>query len=45
MGIYEEQVLPRIINVACGMKPLRQYRQRVCAGLRGRVLEVGFGSG
>ena len=45
MGIYEDKVLPHIINLACGMKPLRQYRERACAGLRGRVLEVGFGSG
>lgn len=45
MGIYDEQVLPRVINVACGMKSLRKHRQRVCEGLHGRVLEVGFGSG
>jgi ubiquinone/menaquinone biosynthesis C-methylase UbiE len=45
MGIYDEQVLPRFINVACGMKSLRKHRQRVCEGLHGRVLEVGFGSG
>jgi ubiquinone/menaquinone biosynthesis C-methylase UbiE len=45
MGIYDEQVLPRIINVACGMKTLERHRQRVCEGLHGRVLEVGFGSG
>jgi ubiquinone/menaquinone biosynthesis C-methylase UbiE len=45
MGIYDAQVLPRIINVACGLKPLRPLRQRVCEGLHGRVVEVGFGSG
>jgi ubiquinone/menaquinone biosynthesis C-methylase UbiE len=45
VGLYEEQVLPRVINVACGMKSLRKHRQRVCEGLHGRVLEVGFGSG
>lgn len=45
MGIYDEQVLPRVINIACGMKSLRKHRQRVCEGLHGRVLEVGFGSG
>jgi ubiquinone/menaquinone biosynthesis C-methylase UbiE len=45
VGVYEEQVLPRFINVACGLKSLREYRQRVCEGLHGRVLEVGFGSG
>jgi len=45
MGIYEEHVLPRIINVACGMKTLRELRERACEGLSGRVVEVGFGSG
>jgi ubiquinone/menaquinone biosynthesis C-methylase UbiE len=42
---YGEQVLPRIVNAACGMKVAREQRERVCAGLRGRVVEVGFGSG
>lgn len=45
MGIYAEQVLPRIINVACGTKANRPLRQRVCAGLHGQVVEIGFGSG
>jgi ubiquinone/menaquinone biosynthesis C-methylase UbiE len=45
MGTYTEKVLPHIINVACNMKSNREYRQRVCEGLRGDVLEIGFGSG
>ncbi len=45
MGIYAEHVLPRIINVACGMKASDPLRDRTCAGLRGRVVEIGFGSG
>jgi SAM-dependent methyltransferase len=45
MGIYGEQVLPRIIDVACGMKNARPLRQRVCDGLEGEVVEIGFGSG
>ena len=45
MGIYGEQVLPRIVNVVCGMEVAREQRQRVCAGLHGQVVEVGFGSG
>jgi len=45
MGFYDERVLPRIIDVACNMKPLRPLRQRVCRGLHGQVVEVGFGSG
>lgn len=45
MGLYDEQILPRVINVVCGLKTLHPYRGRVCEGLHGRVLEVGFGSG
>lgn len=45
MGFYGEQILPRIIDKACGMKTVRPYRERVCADLRGEVIEVGFGSG
>jgi SAM-dependent methyltransferase len=45
MGVYDEHVLPRLINVVCNVKPLRPLRQRVCTGLHGRVVEVGFGSG
>jgi ubiquinone/menaquinone biosynthesis C-methylase UbiE len=45
MSIYGEHVLPRIINVACNVKPNRELRKRVCAGLAGDVIEIGFGSG
>jgi len=45
MGIYSEHVLPRVINVACGMKSSDPLRERVCAGLEGEVVEIGFGSG
>jgi ubiquinone/menaquinone biosynthesis C-methylase UbiE len=45
MGIYGEHVLPRIINVACGVKTAEPLRHRTCADLHGRVVEIGFGSG
>lgn len=45
MGVYAEQVLPRIIDAACGMKSSHPLRTRVCGGLHGRVVEIGFGSG
>ena len=45
MGVYGEQVAPRIINVACGLKSNDKLRRRVCEGLSGEVLEIGFGSG
>jgi SAM-dependent methyltransferase len=45
MGVYERQVLPRILNFACGTKSVEPMRRRVCAGLAGDVVEIGFGSG
>ena len=45
MGLYGDRILPRIINVACGMKASDPQRARVCAGLDGEVIEIGFGSG
>ncbi len=45
MGLYGEQVVPRFVNFACGMKALHRLRSRACAGLEGDVLEIGFGSG
>ena len=45
MGVYGEHVLPRIVNAACGMKASDPLRQRVCEGLAGDVVEIGFGSG
>lgn len=45
MGMYREQVLPRIINVACGLKMVEPLRRRTCEGLYGEVIELGFGSG
>jgi ubiquinone/menaquinone biosynthesis C-methylase UbiE len=45
MGLYGERVLPRIINAMCGTKAVEPLRQRVCAGLSGDVIEIGFGSG
>src|SRR5215212_4236081 len=45
MGLYEEHVLPRMIDVLCNLKVATPQRQRVCSGLAGEVVEIGFGSG
>lgn len=45
MGIYADHVLPRFINKACGIKSAGPLRSRVCDGLHGHVVEIGFGSG
>jgi len=45
LGAYNDRLLPRILNAACGSKKLDPLRQRVCEGLAGDVVEIGFGSG
>ena len=45
MGFYEDRMLPRIVDLLLGNKATDEVRARVCEGLDGEVLEVGFGSG
>jgi SAM-dependent methyltransferase len=45
MGIYGDRVLPRILDIAGGMKAVEPLRRRACEGLAGDVVEIGFGSG
>ncbi|WP_203335495.1 class I SAM-dependent methyltransferase [Nocardioides limicola] len=45
MGWWSTRVVPRLVDAACAAPELDPWRQRVCAGLSGQVLEVGFGSG
>lgn len=45
MGFYGERVLPHVINVVMNTKQTRAIRRRVCGGLSGEVLEIGFGTG
>ncbi len=45
MSVYGERILPRIVNSACNMKATHPQRRRVCEGLAGDVVELGFGSG
>ncbi|GAC67952.1 class I SAM-dependent methyltransferase [Gordonia soli] len=45
MGLYERHVLPRVIDLTCGSHLVQPLRTRVCAGLSGDVVEIGFGSG
>ena len=45
MGYYRDNVLPRILNKVMDTKVERAARGRVCEGLHGEVVEIGFGSG
>jgi len=45
MSIYEDRVLPHVINLACSAKPNQKQREKIVPLAEGEVLEVGFGSG
>lgn len=45
MGFWDERVVPRIVDPSCGISQLDPLRERACDGLRGQVVEIGFGSG
>ena len=45
MGLYAERLRPRLHDTALAPRVTGAIRDRVCAGLAGDVLEIGFGSG
>ncbi len=45
MGLYRSRVLPHLMNAAMRSEENDEIRSRVCAGLQGTVVEIGFGSG
>lgn len=45
MGVWGDHVLPRLTDRALSRSDVGELRAAVCAPLRGRVLEIGFGSG
>jgi ubiquinone/menaquinone biosynthesis C-methylase UbiE len=45
MGIYRNRVLPRLQDKVMNSPDNRELRARVCAGLSGEVVEIGFGTG
>jgi len=45
MGWWDDQVVARVAARLLGSRTVSSYRERVCAGLAGTVLEIGFGTG
>ena len=45
MSLYEEHILPWLINLPMRDVALAPYRSRVAPAASGRVMEVGIGSG
>ena len=45
MGWYEKNVVPKLVDLACGSKNMNRWREKAVAGLHGEIVEIGFGSG
>src|SRR5579864_2758426 len=45
MGIYNDLILPKLLDLAMRNQQLRPFRERVIGAAEGRVLEIGVGSG
>lgn len=45
MGAWTDHVVPRLTDCSLSGEEVGAWRRRACAGLHGRVLEIGFGSG
>ena len=45
MALWREHVVPRLTDVLLRTDEVRGHRRRVVTGLRGEVVEIGFGSG
>jgi ubiquinone/menaquinone biosynthesis C-methylase UbiE len=45
MKLYEKYLLPRVVHLTCGSKPMMKQRAKLVPLAEGRVLEIGIGSG
>ena len=45
MGFYQDRILPRLIHHTMSQEDFSAYRGRLLPAARGRVLEIGVGSG
>jgi ubiquinone/menaquinone biosynthesis C-methylase UbiE len=45
LAFYQRRILPRLLHFGMRQKQLAPLRERLVAGTRGRVLELGVGSG
>lgn len=45
MGLWERYAVPGLVSAACSSKPIMKQREKVVPQARGKVLELGCGSG
>lgn len=44
-SLYNERVLPRMVDAMCANAEMLPWREKAIAGLEGVIVEIGFGSG
>lgn len=42
---YERNLLPYLLDLACGVRPIKKQRMKLIPRAQGRVLEIGIGTG
>jgi ubiquinone/menaquinone biosynthesis C-methylase UbiE len=45
LGFYNKYILPKVLNCACGSKPINYQRDKIVPLADGVVLDIGIGSG
>jgi ubiquinone/menaquinone biosynthesis C-methylase UbiE len=45
MSFYAERILPHLLILACGVRPVIKQREKIVPRATGDVLEIGFGGG
>lgn len=45
MSFYDKYILPHLIDMACGVKPIHRQRAKLVPKARGKILEIGIGTG
>jgi len=45
LNLYDKYILPKVVHWACSGSPSRKQRQKIIPKAKGRVLEIGIGSG
>jgi len=45
LGLYNKYILPKVLNCACGSKPINYQRNKIVPLAEGVVLDIGIGSG
>jgi SAM-dependent methyltransferase len=43
--VYNERILPRLVDTMCANAEMEPWRRRALEGLSGTIVEIGFGSG